>query len=193
MWSVGSHPHFIPIIAAQVCSSQEVKANFKWISVALPVLIPACLILILTATFAHDIHSILWENVTVCILDGLKTLTPRTQGNVSAWEALRVIGRPYTTNVSCYSEDWCIVTFKHLNSWLAGSQGFVSQSWIGESGCLLMASCIHCNPCHLFPFVSDPAWCCWQDLWTGWHSGLYFLSQNRGPHFLGMNPEKCCH
>ena len=74
--SVGSHPHFIPITAAPVCSLQDVKANWKWISVALPVLIHARSITIVTATFAHNIDSILGENVTVFILDGLKTLTP---------------------------------------------------------------------------------------------------------------------
>ena len=100
-----SHPLFIPITAAPVCSSQNVKVYFAFRSVALPVLIPACLILILRVTFAHDIHSILGENVTVCILDGLKTLTPRTRDIASAWEALGVISRPYTTNVSCYSKD----------------------------------------------------------------------------------------
>ncbi len=89
--SVGTHPHFITITAAPVCSLQDVKANFKWISVALPVLIHARTITIVTATFAHNIDSILGENVTVCILDGLKTLTPRTRGFAVAWEALRVI------------------------------------------------------------------------------------------------------
>ena len=86
--SVGTHPHFITITAAPVCSLQDVKANFKWISVALPVLIHARTITIVTATFAHNIDSILGENVTVCILDGLKTLSPRTRGFAVAWEAL---------------------------------------------------------------------------------------------------------
>ena len=102
--SVGAHPFFISITAAPVCSLQDIKSNFVFVGVALPVLIHAHKI-ILIATFAYSIHSVLGENVTVCILDGLKTLSPRTRGFAVAWEALRVISRPYTTNVNCYGKD----------------------------------------------------------------------------------------
>ena len=98
---VRSHPLFIPITAAPICSSQDMKPDFLFV---LPVLIQAHPI-ILTATFAHSIDSVLWENVTVCILDGFKALTPRTQGLAFPWEALSVISRPSTTNVSCYSKN----------------------------------------------------------------------------------------
>ena len=125
--SVGTHPLFIPITAAPVSSFKDIKANvmFTVWGIALPVLIHAHKI-ILIATFAYNIHSVLGENVTVCILDGLKTLSPRTRGFAVAWEALRVISRPYTTNVCCYGKDWCIVTFKHLLDLQA-----VTVSWIG--------------------------------------------------------------
>ena len=102
--SVGTHPLFISITATPVCSSQDIKADFVWQGIALPSLVHARPI-ILMATFAHSIDNILGENVTVCILDGFKTLTPRTRGLAIAWEALSVIRRPYTTNVSCYGKD----------------------------------------------------------------------------------------
>ena len=110
-----SHPLFIPITAAPVCFSQDMKPDFSFVSIALPVLIQARLI-VLMATFAHSIDNILWENVTVCILDGFKALTPRAQGLAIAWEALSVILRPGATTVSCYSKNGCIVavTFKQL-------------------------------------------------------------------------------
>ena len=75
--SVGTHPLFIPITAAPVCPSQDIKADFVFQGIALPSLVRACPIIFI-ATFAHSIDNILWENVTVCILDGFKALTPRT-------------------------------------------------------------------------------------------------------------------
>ena len=110
-----SHPLFIPITAAPVCSSQDMKPDILFVSKALPSLIQARPF-ILMATFAHSIDNVLWKNVTVCILDGFKALTPKTRGLATAWEALSVILRPYTTTVSCYSKDGCIVavTFKQL-------------------------------------------------------------------------------
>ena len=102
--SVGTDPLFISITATPVCFLQDIKADFMLQGIALPSLVQARPI-ILMATFAHSIDNILWENVTVCILDRFKTLTPRTRGLAIAWEALSVIHRPYTTNVSCYSKD----------------------------------------------------------------------------------------
>ena len=98
-----SHPLFIPITAAPVCSFQHVKVNFTFRGVALPVLNQACKI-ILIATFAHSIHSVLGENVTACILDGLKTLTPYTNTRLCCCACLGSIPSHknlHNYNVSC--------------------------------------------------------------------------------------------
>ena len=72
------------------------------------------------ANFAQY-DSILWENVTVCNLDGFKTLTPGTRGLAIAWETLSVISRPYATIVNCYSK----------GDTLLPSSIFVMHSWKG--------------------------------------------------------------